>query len=37
MVAERVFETVTSTCSMRIDVLFDMYHKNVEKIKSVYQ
>ena len=25
MVAERVFEMVTSTCSMRIDVLFDMY------------
>ena len=35
MVAERVFEMVTSTCSMRIYVLFDMYHKNVEKIKRV--
>lgn len=39
MVAERVFEMVTSTCSMRIDVLFDMYHevsiKNVERIKRV--
>ena len=39
MVAERVFEMVMSTCSMRIDVLFDMYHevsiKNVERIKRV--
>ena len=39
MVAERVFKMVSSTCSMRIDVLFDMYHevwiKNVERIKRV--
>ena len=37
MVAERVFEVVTSTCSMRID--FDMYRevsiKNVERMKRV--
>lgn len=39
MVAEKVFEIVTNTCSMRIDVLFNMYHqvsiKNVERIKRV--
>ena len=39
MVAERVFKMVMSTCSIRIDVSFDMYHevwiKNVERIKRV--
>ena len=39
IVAERVFEIVTSTCSMRVDVVFDMYRqvsiKNVERMKRV--
>ena len=39
MVAEKVFEMVTSTCSMRVDVVFDKYRevsiKNVERMKRV--
>ena len=37
VVAARLFDTVTSNCSKRIDVVFDVYHeqsiKNVEKSK----
>ena len=36
-VADRLFNTVTSNCSKRIDVVFDVYHEqsieNVERSK----
>ena len=37
VVADRLFNTVTSNCSKRIDVVFDVYHEqsieNVERSK----
>ena len=35
VVAERVFELVTSTGSRHVDVVFDMYGKNIERLKRV--